>query len=71
MVPVIVGLGSDFGIVRGPSVVTRVTTGLDSNLVALTALDEAKTKIDLPTLIKRLYTPIQNLEDDLGQGMKF
>lgn len=42
------------------------------NLAALTALNEARTDIDLPMLIERLHTPIQNLEDDLGvQDMKF
>lgn len=75
----LVGLGSDFGIYGGPA--RRVGDGAgrrccralgSSNLLALTALDEARTNIDLPALIERLHTPIQNLEDDLGLlGMKF
>ncbi|MCL5272055.1 MAG: hypothetical protein M1486_01830 [Gammaproteobacteria bacterium] len=69
----LVGLGSDFGIfavgggwrdargMRGPHMATATC-----NLPVLTALDKARTAIDLPTLIERLHTPIQNLEDDLG-----
>jgi len=70
------GLGRDFGgyACGLGSVGMAAVLGLDAraNLAALTALDIARTEIDLPALIKRLHTPIQNLEDDLGvQSMKF
>jgi hypothetical protein len=78
------GLGSDFGIYGCPRTLRRTRRGLArgrasadgaagaANLVALTTLDKARTEIDLPTLIDRLHTPIQNLEDDLDvQSMKF
>lgn len=39
--------------------------GAAADLAALTALDKVRTTVDLPLLIKRLKTPIQNLEDDL------
>jgi hypothetical protein len=70
------GLGQDFGVcslglpgraasARGES--RRATV----DLLALKALDEVRTTIDVPSLIKRLYTPIQNLEENLNvQGMK-
>ncbi len=69
----VVGLGSDFGIygccVTPPNAARLGPLG--ANLSAVTALDEARTEIDLPALIERLHTPIQNLEDDLGLlGMK-
>jgi hypothetical protein len=74
----LVGLGSDFGIYGlsgGGSRAARSCGGhagrSRANLSALTVLDEARTDTDLPALIERLHTPIQNLEDDLGQGMKF
>ena len=80
----LVGLGRDFGIYGGGLLVGvrgaagRVAGGraptvtAAANLMALTALDETRTKIDLPALIERLYTPIQNLEDDLDlKRMKF
>lgn len=72
-------LGSDFGIYasaasRGAWVRRRVA-GAPVRLVdlaALKALDEMRTSIDMPALIKRLYTPIQNLEENLTdhQDMK-
>ncbi len=74
----LVGLGRDFGL-YAPGVAGRPGgtegTGLPdvarANLAAMTALDDARTKIDMPALIERLQTPIQNLEDDLGiQGVK-
>ena len=71
----LVGLGSDLGIyavactARAPRAGPLVGR---SNLTALTALDKVRTEVDLPALIERLQTPIQNLDDDLGlQGMKF
>ncbi|HGF1595810.1 TPA: hypothetical protein ACF9NF_002046 [Legionella pneumophila] len=66
------GLGRDFGIYAGAGGRGRRGSGVPrANLTALTALDKTRTEIDLPALIERLHTPIQNLEDDLGvQGMK-
>ena len=72
------GLGSDFGIYGAPARGGRAAappgsaSAVAANLAALTALDEARTNIDLPALIERLHTPIQNLEDDLDlQRMEF
>jgi len=66
----VTGLGSGFGICwwvcgLGARVRARCARWRVSSLAALTALDETRTEIDLPALIKRLHTPIQNLEDDL------
>jgi hypothetical protein len=72
----LVGLGRDFGIyahlgLGGAAADSGRLAVARRNLAALTALDEARTEIDLPALIERLHIPIQNLEDDLGiQGMK-
>lgn len=73
----LVSLGSDFGIYLGAGE-GMARSGVHggcagrANLTALTALDEARTKVDLPALIERLHTPIQNLEDDLDlQRMEF
>ncbi|MFT4059501.1 MAG: hypothetical protein QM652_08130 [Legionella sp.] len=71
----LVGLGRDFGIyalrMRNGAAGGKGVRRAEQNLTAVTALDEARTEIDLPALIERLHTPTQNLEDDLGvQGMK-
>ena len=45
---------------------------VDSDLASLTALDEVRTKNDMPALIERLHIPVQNLEDNLDvQQMDF
>ena len=68
----LVGLGSYFGILgAGMTNWSCARAGSLAHLSALTALDETRAEMDLPMLIERLHTPIQNLEDDLGQGMKF
>ena len=61
------GLGLDIGIcgsdaVRWGGACQEIAA---KNLTALTTLEKERTEIDLPALIKRLYTPIQNMEDDL------
>lgn len=63
------GLGQYFGICGGGqagSSMQRRRDGAGRHLAALTALDKARTETDLPALIERLHTPIQNLEDDSG-----
>lgn len=83
----LVGLGSDFGIHSASSPAPsasgqwRLRGGLARAVVAarlavedfdaLTALDEVRTKIDMPLLTERLHTPIQNLEDNLDLQKKF
>jgi hypothetical protein len=72
------GLGLDFGLrggppgrcVRPPAVAWPATVAVDS--MALKALDEMRTSFDMLALIKRLYTPIKNLEENLTvhQDMK-
>jgi hypothetical protein len=69
----LVGLGSDFGIYVGwlggawqTCLGIGASVSSEASLAALVALDEVRTNIDLPALIKRLNTPIQNMEDDLG-----
>lgn len=67
-------LGLDFGVysrLGRTGVIWKLVTaphprlGPAGNFAALMALDVMRTEIDLPALIKRLHTPIQNLEDDL------
>ena len=76
------GLGQDFGICggaawrgvggHGVAVVVRDSRASSFDLAALKTLDNVRTSIDMPSLIKRLYTPIQNLEENLNvQGMTF
>lgn len=65
------GLGSDFGIFRREGGLVRAhgdcrltPLAATRNLCTLRAIDKARTEIDLPALIERLSTPIQN--HDLG-----
>lgn len=70
----LVGLGLDFGIYaggdasRGEVFMGRPGSGCSPCLVdlaALRALDEMRTSVDMPSLIKRLNTPIQKPEENL------
>ncbi len=65
------GLGRDYGIYacytkkglfKCKTVSSPKNGGPEANSDALWALEYCRTEIDLPTLVKRLYTPIQNLE---------
>ncbi|MCL9683983.1 hypothetical protein [Legionella maioricensis] len=77
------GLGTDFGVYsqgrygvlwvgRSGHDAVRGLHAAVADLEALTALEKARTEIDLPKLIERLHTPIENLEDNLDvQSLRF
>ncbi len=68
----LIGLGSEFGILGCYGAAARRAEGdPDANLAALTNLDKERTNNDLPALVKRLYIPIQKLEDNLVQRVGF
>lgn len=73
----LVGLASNFAISLGGAGGAGVAraravggvAGVQRDLAGLTALDKVRTETDLPALIKRLQSPIQNPEEDLGARM--
>jgi len=69
----LVGLASNFAMCCGAGMGRVTGRGWRAlELTGLAALDKVRTETDLPALIERLHTPIQNLEDDLdAQRMKF
>ncbi len=80
----LVGLGSDFGISvddassrgpwcpAGPRIDFIAAPPWATSLTYLTLLDKARTEIDFPELLERLFTPIQSQENDLHtKGMGF